>query len=624
MPLPLSTFLPQPRAWRFEGAAWSPTSGIGIDIPVASPALDRLDTAFSRAGFTVRREERSEIRATIDRAALDQPEAYRLIVNDAGVRIVAGDEAGLFYALLSLAQLVEGMSDEPRRAFTLPGMVIEDAPALAERGVMLDVSRDRIPTMKTLFALVDLFASWKLNRLQLYTEHTFAYEKHETVWRGWDPLTANEIRRLDAYCAARFIELVPNQQSFGHLHHWLRHDEYRALAECPDGVEHPFSRAREPFSICPTDPAALTFIEELYDELLPCFRSRTLNVGADETFDLGEGRTKAACAEHGSGRVYLDFLHRLHELVTARGSRMQFWADVVLEHPELVDEIPRDAIPMLWGYEATHPFAEQCAALAASGLEFHVCPGTSGWQSIGGRTTNLRGNVAAAIEHGLAAGAAGMLITDWGDRGHLQPLPVAYAGWALAAALAWNPEGGPATEEELAEKVSRHAFADPSGSTGAFALSLGRVGESSGARAANASPLSLLLSDVDLPFPPERIEGLTRDGLEAARVHAARLAAGSDRLRAGSADAGLVTDEMIWAAELLEVAARLGIARVEAGDTGPLGAISPARREELAARLSSLTDEHRRLWLRRCRPGGLDRSAAWLERVRDLLRHPAS
>ena len=86
-------------------------------------------------------------------------------------------------------------------------------------------------------ALVERLASWKINQVQLYLEHTFAYHAHRVVWEHASPFTGEEILALDAFCRERFIELVPNQNSFGHFERWLRFPEYRHLAECPDKVE---------------------------------------------------------------------------------------------------------------------------------------------------------------------------------------------------------------------------------------------------------------------------------------------------------------------------------------------------------------------------------------------------
>ena len=105
----------------------------------------------------------------------------------------------------------------------------------ARRSYMLDISRDRVPTMETLFLVVDILAKMRYNEFQLYTEHTFAYKGHETVWRDADPMTPGEIASLERYCEMQGIELVPNQNTFGHMERWLVHDEYRPLAKFPNG-----------------------------------------------------------------------------------------------------------------------------------------------------------------------------------------------------------------------------------------------------------------------------------------------------------------------------------------------------------------------------------------------------
>jgi len=102
---------------------------------------------------------------------------------------------------------------------------------------MLDVSRCKVPTMDTLYSLIDLLAQLRINELQLYIEHTFAFEKHDAVWKDSSPFSGREIQLIDQYCKDRFIELVPNLNSFGHFERWLRHDQYKHLAECPQGFK---------------------------------------------------------------------------------------------------------------------------------------------------------------------------------------------------------------------------------------------------------------------------------------------------------------------------------------------------------------------------------------------------
>ena len=172
----------------------------------------------------------------------------------------------------------------------LPELELEDAPDFRERGVMLDVSRDKVPALRTLRMLIDRLARWKVNQLQLYMEHTFAYRDHQVVWADADPMTAEEVRAIDAFCRERHLELVPNQNCLGHMERWLRHDRYRPLAIAPDGFIDIRGRHHEPTTVQPAAPASLALFDSLLQELLPNFTSRRFNVGLDEPWELTADR----------------------------------------------------------------------------------------------------------------------------------------------------------------------------------------------------------------------------------------------------------------------------------------------------------------------------------------------
>ena len=170
---------------------------------------------------------------------------------------------------------------------------------------------------------------------------------------------------------------------------------------------------------------------------------------------------------------------------------MQFWGDIIIEHPELVPELPRDSIGLEWGYEADHPFAEQGEHFARAGVPFYVCPGTSSWNTIAGRTDNALGNLLNAAENGLKYGACGYLNTDWGDNGHWQVLPVSFLGFAAGAAYSWCLDAN--RDLDLAPALSRYAFDDRSGSMGRLAYDLGNAYQAAGFRMHNATVFHRLL-----------------------------------------------------------------------------------------------------------------------------------
>ena len=305
-------------------------------------------------------------------ARWESPEAFTLTISRDAITIAAAGDVGRLYAQGLLYQLIAAAGGAP-----LPTGRIDDAPVLADRGYMLDVSRNRVPTRETLERLVEYLSLLRFNHLELYLEHVFTYRGHEEVWRDTGRITPADIRWLDARCRERGIELVPNQNSFGHLAGWLRHPRYQHLAEAPDGFETPWGTRRNyPFSLSPVVPEVVPFLEDLYDQLLPNFTSTRFNVGLDETFDLGQGksaeRIRALAGEYGPdgarGRVYLDMLQEVHRLVTARDHTMYFWGDIIQNHPELVPALPHGVVAVEWGYEADHGFSTRCGRLADAGV----------------------------------------------------------------------------------------------------------------------------------------------------------------------------------------------------------------------------------------------------------------
>jgi len=468
------------------------------------------------------------------------------------------------------------------------------------RGVMLDISRDKVPTMATLFSLIDRLAQWKINQLQLYIEHTFAYAGHEDVWRSASPLTGEEIRELDRYCRSRFIELVPNQNSFGHMERWLKHPRYLPLAEAADGAETPWGfRWKGPFSLCPTDPGSAVLLADLYGQLLPNFTSGLFNVGCDETFDVGQGRSKTQCDERGVHRVYLDFLHTVNELVARHARRMMYWGDIIVKEPELIRELPHNAIALNWGYEADHPFESETRAFSQSGVPFYVCPGTSSWCSIAGRTDNMLANQRSAAEMGLKHGAIGYLNTDWGDYGHLQYLPMSFAGLAAGAAMSWCLDTN--RDLPLARLLDAHVFEDSGAVMGRVACELGNVYKAAGKLIPNRSALFSILAPSSTHLDP--MEGITRDGLEAAEAAIVSAMRGMNSSKMKREEGSLIRSEFENAAAMLLLACRIGRWKLDPPSEN---------RGELAARLERIAAEHRRVWLERNRIGGLEDGTARL------------
>jgi hexosaminidase len=620
--------LPRPYALTLGDGRYRPPSdgvvAVRSEPPTQLFAARRLARALERATggvwSLVGGREPAEVALDID-AGGAPAEGYRLEIDPHGVSLVAGDAAGLFYGVSTLCQLLAV------RRSALPALRIDDRPGLRTRGVMLDISRDKVPTLATLKGLIDLLASWKVNHVQLYMEHTFAYRAHPEVWAAASPLTAEEILDLDAFCRERHVELVPNQNSFGHMERWFRHSRYRPMAETEHGLRLPWGEVtRWPITLSPAHPDALTFLDGLYAELLPNFSSRRFNVGCDETFGLGDGRSRELVAAKGGPRTWLDFVMEIRGLAARHGRSLQIWGDMVRRNPDLIADMPRDITILDWGYERERSLAASARPLAEAGQPFYLCPGTSSWSSIAGRTDNAVANIRDAVETAHQYGADGVLLTDWGDGGHWQHLPVSYLGYAWSAALSWSLAAN--RDLDLPRALDCFAFCDRAGVMGKLAWDLGNAYQQVGFRHGNTTPLHMLYTATigqareALPQPREGGEVLASDervrqGLERAVdwvESAAADLARTDLLPNGEGhalhDPDLVRREFAHAAAMLRHGARRGL--FELGATEPDAG-------RLRAELDAITAEFVALWTIRNRPGGLSDSLARLLSARALF-----
>jgi hypothetical protein len=511
------------------------------------------------------------------------PQGYALDLAEDGATLRHADEAGRRYGRQTLAQL---------RADGLRAGRVRDWPDLATRGFMLDISRDRVPTRETLAWLVDVLDRLRLNHLELYTEHTFAYVDHEDVWRDASPMTVDDVRWLDAECAARGIELVANQNTFGHFERWLRLDRYRPMAVDPSSAD--------PRSLAPTEENA-RFALDLVAELADAHTSRSVNIGCDEVFEL-----------HGRADEFVTHLGRLLDGTRALDRRPLFWADMIHGDPAAASDVVGDATALLWHYEAPMDesvvdlmgglelpapfdalvqdwidseawagFGPRAERFADAGIDWWVCPGTSGWNSLVGRGSNARDNALDAVTCAAEFGATGMLVTEWGDNGHLQPPTVMLPALTYAAAVAWGRDanrdldvtaavdGGEALAR-AGEVFARTGVIQPNGSALHDAVAGGGMG-------AFGEPTEATIADVIA----------TLDEAAATRF-----------------------DDPTVERELRQA---IALARHGAQRLARAHGLSAPDDATLRAELVRLRDEQAACWRRRSRPGGLDDSLAKLD-----------
>ncbi len=569
--------VPKPRDIRVGNAFPTPQS-VALRGPWSEDLAHSFD-ADANTGWSIEIQIDAEIPS----------QHYRLNLTSSGAVLQTSDRSGAWNGLQTTRQWLQAHQALPQ----ISALSVVDGPDFVRRGITLDISRCRVPQMSQLYALVDSLAGWKINQLQLYTEHTFAYAGHKQAWNGCSPITAEEIHALSTYCAQREVRLVPNQNSLGHFHRWLKHAAYRPLAECPQGIEHPFSSAVEPYGLCATDPRVFDLLSDLYGQLLPQIDGDRVHVGCDETIDLGRCRSKSEAAARGVPALFTDYVLRLRQLAARWDRKLEIWADTPLANPEMVDQLPDDVRLQVWGYEAEHPFDQQLSLL--HGRDIDICPGTSSWCSLAGRSNNALANLSAAAQAGVGH-AAGYVITDWGDYGHPQPPSVSTLGYLAGSDLAWNAVGR--ASDQYRVLLQQHL----GDGIGAALFDLGTAHEALATPCFNGTPLFHLLFHWQDSLSHGRYRGLGASDLKTAKSAIDRVAdPGSHSLK----------NDILWLRKGLQLSCDLGLARLEHHDR--IDQLPPRVRADLADRLATWRSDYAELWLSTSRTGGFDESVAPLE-----------
>lgn len=380
---------------------------------------------------------------------------YQLYIKEDRIVIRGGDSEGLLYGVQTLRQIII------KEGAVLSCLVIKDYPEIKARGFYHDVTRGRIPTLKTLKELADKISFYKLNQLQLYIEHSFLFKDFSEVWRDDTPLTAEEILELDQYCRDLNIELVPSIASFGHLYKVLSTRTYSDLCELSNSNQEAFSLVdrMEHHTINVTNERSFAFIKKMLSEYIPLFSSGKVNICGDETFDLGKDRSREMAEAIGTDRMYVEFLSKICSFIKDQGKRPMFWGDVILLKPEAIKELPENVICLNWDYNP-EVSEDKIRKLYDLGVTQYVCPGVHGWNHLINRLDYAYGNISAMCKYAHTYHAAGLLNTDWGDYGHINSPELSVAGMIYGAVFSWNSDT--IDFEEINKEISALEYRDRS------------------------------------------------------------------------------------------------------------------------------------------------------------------
>lgn len=291
-------------------------------------------------------------RLTEDVGGVGSPEGYRLTTDPAaGCVIEATGEAGLFYGLQSMLQLLDANGGN-----SMPQVEITDNPRFGYRGMMIDVSRnfydkefikkqlDAMARMKLNtfhFHLTD-GAGWRLeiDRYPRLTEYA-AWRKGAS-WKDWvaegkkyaestDPeakggfYTKDDIRDILNYAAERHITVIPEIEMPSHSEEVTAAYPELSCTHNPDGE----------FDYCPGNEKTFEFLQNVLDEVMELFPSEYINIGGDEA-PKTHWRTCELCAKRmkDEGLENVDQLqsylvHRIEQYLNSKGRKLIGWDEIM-------------------------------------------------------------------------------------------------------------------------------------------------------------------------------------------------------------------------------------------------------------------------------------------------------
>jgi hypothetical protein len=361
-------------------------------------------------------------------------QGYVIEATHSGVMVAANSAQGLFYGVQTLRQLIRPEAAGARSS-AIPALYIRDWPSMEWRGVSDDISRGPILTLDYLKNQVRTLAEYKINLLGFNMEHVFDFRsqplvspKDKSSKGDFDgaALTPAEIKELVDYAARYFVTILPEQQAFGHLHQFLKYEIYSDLAETPHG-----------HVLTPTNPKTYDFIRQVYGEIVPLFPGPFFHIGSDETFELGLGNTKTLAAQQGLGRVYLEHLQKVFEIMRPYKKQLMFWGDIAVKYPELLTILPKDMIAVPWDYDPKQSYESIITPYANAGLRVVVAPGAGNWRVIWPDFESAFVNIRNFVRDGQKHQALGALNTTWNDDGEAL-VDMTWPGLVFGAAASWQ------------------------------------------------------------------------------------------------------------------------------------------------------------------------------------------
>ena len=275
-------------------------------------------------------------------------EGYKLLVKDGQIEILAKTEAGMFYGIQSLLQLlpekVQAGKPFELEGYEINSVEIVDEPKYEWRSFMLDSGR-QYQSPEFIKRYLDHMAMLKMNvfhwhlsegqgwriEIKQYPKLTEVGSQVATGKEQQGFYTQDEIRDIVSYAEQLHIMVVPEIDVPGHSEAALTaYPGMTCFKEAPQSV-----MAFSPKLFCGGRETTYQFLQDVLDEVCELFPAEYIHLGGDEApkanWDICPDCQKRIEEENlkDSHDLQLYFSSRLAQYLKEKDRKVIFWGDVV-------------------------------------------------------------------------------------------------------------------------------------------------------------------------------------------------------------------------------------------------------------------------------------------------------
>jgi hexosaminidase len=320
-------------------------------------------------------------------------EYYQLSVKPSGVKIMAHGVTGLFYAIQTLRQLGP----------VSPEVEIEDQPAIAYRGVMMDFAHGALLTTDEIKRQIDFLSRWKVNQYYFYNEVSMEMKGYESLNIG-AAYTQQQVKEIIAYGRLRQMDVVPFVAFYGHLHDLLKREKYASMGIGKYGEE-----------LDPRNPKVQKVLRDWIGQYAQLFKGPFVHVGFDETWETNRISQEADSSVH-SEQLWLQHIEFVQKEWKKYGKTVLAWTDMNNYYPDIMSRFPKEAIPVIWEYSPdTSAIYHYLAPVLKERRSFFIQNAVSGWGHIYPSANYTYDNMDLTLKAGMEHGTMGYITSVWTD-----------------------------------------------------------------------------------------------------------------------------------------------------------------------------------------------------------------